>query len=190
MERYLGTISRGWHADPNGNRLPFQIVEFIAGPEAEVRSLATLGLSAGSLRVGDSNSHVCHEFVMLYRADEGPANLPAVLQQVAMECYTAGRTYLRGEVIGPRGTLVDGFNFNALYVAQPVYFPDGFAVYRPADVGDQQQRAPSVTFVWLFPVTARETEMIANFGWEFFERKLERLNPDLTSRTRETVQVD
>lgn len=172
LEAHLGAISGGWSQDSQGQKLPFQVVLFESGPIPGTRTLTTLGLSDARLSIGEAGKRVRQELVMLVRDDLGYRNLPFVLQQVALEALAKDRGYLRGEVIGPRGELIQGSALEALYVAVPVYFPDEFHVFRPA-VGEP------IVFAWLVPVTAQEAQFIRERGWAEFEDELEKQDPDL-----------
>jgi hypothetical protein len=181
LESYLGTIGRGWQLDSEGTHLPFQVAEFSGGQISGVESLATIGLSNVTLEVGQSGLVVCNEFLMMHRSHYKSGNLPTVLQEVSLECLASNRTFLRGDVIGPRGTLIDGYEFTALYVARPVYLPDGFAVYK----SDLQRE---ICFIWLVPIVEQEVKVITRRGWEYFERRLEAVDPDLTDLRRDIIR--
>jgi hypothetical protein len=179
LERHLGPIGFGWSKDADGRRLPFQIVEFEKGPITGTHVLATLGLSDRALQMDDGR-RVRQELVMILRQDVGPRNLPGVMQQVALEALERDRAYLRGEVLGPRGDLVEGTHLQALYVAVPVYFPDGFQVYLPGE-------GEPVMFAWLVPITAGEAAFVRIRGWNAFEDQLEQKDPDLLDFHRESI---
>jgi hypothetical protein len=148
LETHLGKISAGWSRDAEGLKRPVQVVLFERGPIPGTRTLATLGLSDVPLRIGDSGKRVRQVLVMLVREEFGYRNLPGVLHQVASEALAKDRGYLRGEVVSPRGPLVEGSAHEALYVAVPVYFPDEFHVFQPA-------AGEPIVFAWLVPHYAR-----------------------------------
>jgi hypothetical protein len=127
IEKFCGPIVKGWSCDADGNKMPFQVVQMQGGPIAGTATYATLGLGKIPLRARTSDRVIRHELVMLSRSDTVPENLPALLQEVAMEAVQRNYAYVRGEVIGPRGPLFPGSTVTALYVAIPVYFPQEFS---------------------------------------------------------------
>lgn len=181
LETHLGRIVGGWSQDAEGGKLPFQVVLFDKSPISGTKVLATLGLSAASLRLGDSGKKVRQELVMLFREAFGYRNLPGIMQQVGLTAIKKGKAYSAGEVIGPRGELVTGTQLEALYVAVPVYLPDDFHVYRPR-AGDP------IVFGWLVPITAKEASFVRDRGWAAFEEELERQNPDLLEFGRTSMK--
>jgi len=181
LEEVLGLIVGGWGSDPDGRKLPLQIAQFANGPVAGTGALATIGLSNHALAMGDGRS-VRQELVMVFRNEDGPRNLPAVMQHVAMSALDQHRAYLRGDIIGPRGPLFSGSRYEALYVAIPVYFPDSFRLFRP-DTGDP------IVMAWLVPITHGEAHLIQRRGWSFFEDQLEAQDPDLLASDRAGVDV-
>jgi hypothetical protein len=180
LEAHLGQISCGWSLDAEGRKLPFQVVLFEKGPIPGTRTLSTLGLSDARLRIGASGKRIRQEFVMLIRERFGCRNLPGILQQLALEALEQDRGYVRGDVIGPRGQLVEGSAHEALYVAVPVYFPDDFHVFRPP-------AGEPIVFAWLVPITAEEARFIRDRGWAEFEDELEKQDPDLLDFGRASV---
>jgi hypothetical protein len=167
LECHCGPIVEGWTSDADGNDAPFQIVKMRGGPIDGSIAFSTLGLSNIPLRspAPKSSKLIRHELVMLAR-HEVPANLPAVLQQVAAEAIGNGLAYLRGDVLGPRGLLFHGTTLEALYVSMPVYFGDAFASVRTEKLGE-------VIFAWLIPITRSEANYVVSNGWDRFEEKLE-----------------
>jgi hypothetical protein len=110
LETYLGEIETGWPDDADGNPQPFTIARFAHGGEPGTTSFATLGLARRPLPAGpDDDKAIFHELLMIVPDSlrEGP--LPGLLQQVGNEAIEARQAYLRGQVIGPRGTLADVF---------------------------------------------------------------------------------
>jgi hypothetical protein len=175
LEAVLGPIAGG--VKPGDAAPSVQIVFFERGPIEGARALATLGLSHHTLALGTAGRTVRQELVMLYREQDGPRTLPGVLHQVAMGALEQHRGFLRGEVIGPRGPLVEGATCEALYVAAPVYFPDELHVFQP-EVGDP------IVVAWLVPITCSEAHFITHHGWEAFEDRLEARDPDLLALDR------
>ena len=115
-------------------------------------------------------------------APESAPSSPVVsaIHQVAIGMLNARRAVLRGEVIGPAGPMAISPRFEALYVAAPVYFSDGFATAVNED-GD------AISIAWLVPITSREAQFVFDNGWDAFESLLVHQDPDLTSFTRPEV---
>jgi hypothetical protein len=179
LEQYLGDIVVGYGKDEDGKKLPFQIVRFENAPPNTV-TLVTLGFSAARLGIGAAGRRVRQEYLMTMNAGWDSRNIPAVIHQVAMEAYEKDTGYVRGQVIGPRGTLVSGTAIEALYVTLPVYFPDGFHVYQP-------EEGEPIVLAWLVPITAAEARYAGEKGWEAFEDLLAEVDPDLRDLGRVSI---
>jgi suppressor of fused protein SUFU len=180
LESFCGPIAEGWKKDPDGKEMPFQIVRLESGPIAGTVTFSTLGLSFHPLKSATSSKTIRHELVMLVRADDIPKNLGPILQEVAAESISRGYAYLRGEVIGPRGSLFLETELMALYVANPVYFPDDF-------FGATTDQLGRVVFACLIPITAHEANYVAANGWTKFEDMLLRADPDLLDLRRHSI---
>jgi hypothetical protein len=180
LEQYLGRILHGWSMDEDGQKLPFQVVQFERSPIQGAQVLATLGLSHVPLRVGNTQRRLRQELIMMFRESDGPRNLPGILQQIGLEALARDRAYAVGEVIGPRSELQTGSALEALYVTVPVYLPDSFQAFKP-EVGD------GVVFGWLVPISRSEAEFARTQGRMAFEKELERTDPDLLDFKRSAV---
>jgi hypothetical protein len=150
----------------------FQIVRLEAGPVSNSVTFSTLGLSNWPLKAPVSSKLIRHELVMLARNDSVPGNLPAILQQLAEEAIAQQAAYRRGDVVGPRGSLFDRSQLEAIYASNPVYFPSEFASVATETIGQ-------VIFAWLVPITSREAAYVAANGWSSFEDRLVEAQPDL-----------
>ncbi len=128
LELYLGEMECGWSRDADGQPMPFQVARFGDPPVPNTVAFSTLGLSRNALRSPVSDKSIHLELLMLVPVSLRDGPVPGVLQQVANELMETGYAVLRGDVIGPRGPLFAGSPVEALYAAQPVYFPDQFAV--------------------------------------------------------------
>jgi hypothetical protein len=179
LENFCGPIVHGWRGDPDGKKMPFQIVQMERGPISGTTTYSTLGLGKIPLPARNSDKIIRHERVMLSRSNAVPGNLPALLQQVAMEAVQRKFAYLRGEIIGPRGQLFNNSTVTALYVSIPVYFPEGFT-----GVDDDVGR---VIFAWLIPITDQEASLVNQVGWSEFETRLEAQDPDLLDFKRMSI---
>ena len=179
LESHLGLIEGGWK-DSDGTRWPFQVLRFTGGPIADTVTYSTLGLSETPLPSAVSCKQVRHELLFMARPAFCDRNIPAVLHQVGIEAIGRGAPYLRGELIGPRGVLIEGTEMTALYVSLPVYLPASFATYQSPD-------GVSSIFAWLVPITSREADFVIANGWERFEDRLIALNPDLLDLSRTSI---
>lgn len=172
FERYLGEIEIGWSKDADGFELPFQVVRFAPGALSGCVVFSTLGLSSTVLPSRRSGKPVRHEFMMIVpeRFREGP--VPGLLQQVGLDVLASGSALLRGDVLGPHGSLLAMSKMEALYAAIPVYLPDEFG------------QVDDVVIVWLVPVSRSEADFVAARGWPAFEERLIDVDPDLTDVDR------
>ncbi len=182
LEQYCGPIVEGWKTDPDGNPRPYQIVRLQNGPVQGTTTYSTLGLSEIPLRSQWTGDVVRLELLMVARKNAVPRNLPAVLQQVADEAVSRNSAYLRGEVIGPRGSLFDHSTMTALLVCNAAYFPEGFETCVVPHLG-------RVIMAWLVPITQDEAVYVTGQGWDKFEALLIRDNPDLLDFQRPSIVV-
>jgi hypothetical protein len=179
LEGHLGQIDGGWK-DSDGTHWPFHVVRFLGGPIANAVTYSTLGLSDTPLQSPVSAKQVRHELLFMARPAFCDRNIPAILHQVGTEAVSRSRPYLRGDVIGPRGTLIPGTGMEALYVSPPVYLPDAFASYKSPE-------GVSCVFAWLVPITSDEAGFVRTKGWEAFEDRLVSLDPDLLDLSRRSI---
>jgi suppressor of fused protein SUFU len=181
FERVLGPIHTGWSVDPDGAPMPFQIVRFTGGSDAESVGYATLGLSRYPLSSPTSGRAIRQELFMLASDSLSPDRVVSLLLQVGATALRARRDLLRGDVIGPAGALVPESNLTALYVTMPVYFPDEFATFA-GDDGD-------VVIAWLVPISTREADFVSRRGWDAFEDELVKQGPDLVDLARPGMRL-
>lgn len=179
LESHLGLIDAGWK-DSDGTSWGFQVLRFLSGPIANTVTYSTLGLSDTPLPSPVSAKQVRHELLLMARPEFCDRNIPAILHQVGTEAISRSRPYLRGDVLGPRGTLIPGTGMEALYVSPPAYLPDSFATYKSPE-------GMSCIFAWLVPITCQEAEFARTKGWEAFEDRLASVNPDLLDLGRRSI---
>lgn len=179
LESNLGQIDAGWK-DSDGSAWAFQVVRFLGGPIANTVTYSTLGLSDAPLPSPVSAKEVRHELLFMARPTFCDRNIPAILYQVGKDAISRSRPYLRGDVIGPRGTLISGTSMEALYVSLPAYLPDTFATYNSPE-------GVSCIFAWLVPITSQEAEFAKTRGWEAFEDRLASVDPDLLNLGRKSI---
>lgn len=166
MESFVGEIEAGWSRTPDGREAPFQVVRF-ASTTLDGTAFATLGLSRIPLKDPQRDRSYKLELVMLAPKDLQDGPVPALLQQIGLECVESGRALLRGDVIGPRGPLFRRSSLEALYATLPVFLPDEFAQFG------------GTAIVWLVPILPSEASYIRTHGWPSFEDILLARNPDL-----------
>lgn len=179
LESHLGPIDAGW-IDDASRRDGLQIVSFSGGPISGVTAFCTLGMSTGTLRYPPTGRPIRQELLLMCRTDQVDGRLPALLDQVATECLDSGRALSLGQLIGPRGPIVQGASVEAFYVATPVYLPDSFGIYERPEGG-------KVVFGWLVPVTRTEAELVRESGGGELERLLESHDPDLLDLRRPSM---
>jgi hypothetical protein len=177
VEASLGSMAGGWASDASGRPLPFQIGRFEGAPAAGLTTYSTLGLSRHAL--DQPNGSVRQELVMAIDDRYASDQLPALLATVGEMVLDGHRALLRGEVLPPRGPIVDGAALEALYVAAPVVFAEEFAQFDGTE--------PPTIFAWLVPIRASEAELIASHGWPWFEERLAAEQPDLFDLVRSAV---
>jgi hypothetical protein len=178
IEKYLGRIQEGWSVNFDGKDMPFQIVRLDGNDNKEEKYFSTLGLSNYPLQSSRTKKTIRCELVMCSRNSSG--TLPAILQDVGLELIQSGRALLRGDVIGPRNSLVRGSTMTALYASIPVQFPPNFGSCTIDKLG-------TVVFIWLIPIATDEVIFIEKNGWAAFEDLLEKENPDLNDICRASI---
>jgi hypothetical protein len=178
MEHYLGEITRGWSEDDRG-RMPFQLVEFAGAPGAGPCPVGTIGLSRHELHFSRTGKPVREELIMLLSSTDVTERALAILDDLASEALGTHHAYAPGQVIRPRGPVVEGSEMEALYVAAPSYLPDEFGSVDTPD--------GTVLFAWILPISRAEAEFVETNGRIQFERLLESLDPDLTDLARASV---
>lgn len=178
IEAYLGRIERGWKMDADLHGMPFQAVRLSGENLPKAKYFSTLGLSNFPLKSRTSDKTILCELVMATHDDGGMS--PSLLHQVGQEVVESGHAPLRGDVIGPRGSLIEGATTEALYASIPVYFPDEFASCMIKGTG-------TVIFIWLIPITDKEADFVNRSGWDAFEDLLEKEDPDLLDLFRSSI---
>jgi hypothetical protein len=161
--------------------MPFQVVRFAGGSDADSVGYATLGLSRYPLSSPTSGRAIQHELFMLAPESLSPDLVVSLLLQVGSAALRARRALLRGDVVGPAGPLVPGSALTALYVTMPVYFPDDFATFS-GDDGD-------VVVAWLVPISTQEADFVSRQGWDAFEDRLLEHDPDLVDFERSGLSL-
>jgi hypothetical protein len=178
LERHLGPIVRG----AEDARLPgVWVVVFSDRPAPGATTYATLGLSH-HLLTGVAGRQYRLELLGCSRAEFDALAPEGALLTVAEEMLARHAPLLRGQVVGPAGSIVPGSTLRAFYCTVPVYFPDALAQCPATE--------PPTVFAWLIPITADEAEFVAVHGWDAFEDLLEACEPDLLDLRRASVVQD
>jgi hypothetical protein len=180
LERHVGALEVGWTKDANGKTMPFQVGRFRVRGEPGV-TFSTIGLSRSGLRSRVSEKLIHQELVMRVPVQFIESGVTAILQQVGGEALSNGTAYLRGDVVGPRGPIVERSRLEALYVSIPVYFPESFG---QLDLEDR-----TIVFAWLVPISANEAAYVRSMGWDAFEKRLVELDPDLIDLERSPLPL-
>ncbi len=150
LEAHLGTIQGGWRTAPDGVPLGFQVVELHGGVPLTC-AYATLGLGV----------HTGQELVLLVPDDADLDGWPAaVLIQVAADVLDRHAPLPWRGLVSYEGALL-GSDKTTLYVAQPTFADDAFAVCK--------EPFGTVAIAWLVPVTAAEADHVRTHGAEAFE---------------------
>ncbi|SFT02306.1 suppressor of fused domain protein [Marininema halotolerans] len=179
LEKQLGEIECGWRVG-EGSNYPFNIVKYKRGPFPGTVTYSTLGISHHNLKYSDSQKEIRQELLIVADLNFGDQNIPGILEQVGMKALETHSPYLRGEVIGPRGPLFQDSSLEALYVSIPVYFPDSFHVFH-------KDKDVPIVQAWLIPITSAEAKFVHKNGWNKFEDKLEKVDPDLIDFNRTSI---
>lgn len=137
-------------------------------------TIATAGLS-------DLVAHRLHEELVIACWADGPVeDLALVLEFLVRQLADGREPLLYGDVVGPAGPIVAGTAMEAMYVCEPAYFPEGFALYVATDGCEIRTR-------WLLPIYADEALAVGEKGAGFFEDLLVERDPDLLSLRRPSV---
>lgn len=177
LERYLGTIARGWGAT-NENPGGVQVCLFEHQPAPEAVTYATLGLSHHVLAMANDRT-VRQELLLPVFRTSASDDLVKLLLHVADQVLERHEAPLRGEVFRLGHPLCAGASCQHLYATIPVIFPDGLATC--------EETSPPTVCIWLVGITDREARWIDAEGWEAFEDQLEHLDPPLLDPCRASV---
>ncbi|MCA0983385.1 suppressor of fused domain protein [Halobacillus yeomjeoni] len=181
LEEHLGNVLYGWSTGCTGKKIPFQIAKYSDGPFQGTSTYTTIGLSDHLLK-STNRKEIRQELVIVSYTNFGDENIPGILQQVGMFLLKDHQALLRGDVIGPYGSLFKDSKLEALYASIPVYFPESFEIYDGGDV--------PIVMIWLIPIMASEARFVRTDGWEAFENMLEEVDPDLVDYQRSSVLLE
>ncbi len=176
LERYLGPIARGWST--SGDMTGVQVCLFEERPAPGVVTYATLGLSRHLLDM-PRGRQVRHELLLSASVSFAHEDLAKLLLYLAEGLLREHKALLRGQVLPLGHPVAPASGCDSIYVARPVVFPEGLAT-----CVDTQ---PPTVFPWLVPVHAAEATLVSRLGWNEFEDRLERVDPDLFNLGRPPV---
>lgn len=131
-------------------------------------------MSHHELSVHDDQT-VRQELLIACREPVPKANVASVLLDLGEQAITEHSAYLRGDVIGPRGPMFPSGELCAVYIADPVSFPEAFA------------RFEGISLIWAVPITVAEAHFVGEQGWRAFEQLLVDGDPDLLDLERPSV---
>lgn len=169
VESHLGPIARGW-GGYGGEVATMQICLFEERPVPGTVTYSTLGLSRHILTM-PGGREVRQELLLSVALRFTSEERAKLLAHVAEGIVREHRALLRGQVVSLGHRIERGSGCDSLYVAPPVVFPEKLSVF------DDTQ--PPTVFAWLVPIHAEEAELVARIGWNEFEDRLERADPDL-----------
>jgi hypothetical protein len=180
LERFLGEMAIGWNQDPEGRRLPFQVVRFPDWHKPEVAILTTLGLSHHELSRTDGSTR--QELLLAVDSRFGNLRSVQLLVVVGEMLLKAHEALALGDVIRGAGDILDRGEKTALYAATPTFLPDDFAVFVASE--------PPTEFVWLVPITGGEADLVDSHGRDWFEGRLLQAQPNLFDLARSPIPHD
>jgi len=182
LEQHLGSIQYGWgersESQASVSRARIQVARFDGVLLDEAVTYATIGLS-DIVKLMDDGREVRQELLFAAHARYPGSQIASFLLSFAEWVGKHEGALLRGQVIGPSTSLIPDVTANALYVSNPVIFPDGISSYTDTN--------PPTVIAWLIPLVAGEAERVRNEGWRKFEDTLETVGVDLLDLNRKSI---
>ena len=151
------------------------MVLFVNRPFEDALTFATHGLSDHKMTMPDGRD-VRLELLFACWRDQDRGAVASFLGSFADSIVGRHKPPLRGEVVGPGETILEGTSMNSVYVCLPAVFEKTLAVY--------PETTPSTVVVWIIPIYRQEAEYVKTHGWKAFEDLLEKTDPDLLDVTR------
>jgi hypothetical protein len=176
LEDHLGPISSGFKVE--GERV--QLSRFENQPVHGATTLTTLGLSNHELHLADGGS-LREELIVAARKESEIDYLGRALHGIAKDILERHHALLRGDVLGPRGPVVPDSTLEAFFCIHPAYWPESFDLFEGPEF--------EVGFLWLVPITKKESDYIANEGWKPMLDKIEAQDPDLLDLKRPSLKL-
>lgn len=184
IEQTLGPISAlAGGQDDEGNPFPFRIAIVPECPVDGATTLVTVGLSETPLKQEDGTD-IRHELVICaYQrfGEEVFENLIKVMGFMAQSLLAQEEAIAAGDIVDLGESLVSGSPMTALYLVDPLYFPEEFR--------SMETVKPPVAFAWAVPLMAVEADFVQQEGFKAFETLLEQQDPDLIDLMRDPVQL-
>lgn len=165
IEDYLGTISYGFGRTLNQPLTELYVAAVLG--KYDFNTYVTLGLSECDL-----NYKSLFELVFVCRKESGEAEqeIADFLFWFAAMLILQKKALKRGEAICLNRQICSFSQINAVYIAAPFYFDDGFQVLT--------HQPKSVVFPLLVPLYHQEAVRIRETGWQRFEDYLLENNVD------------
>ena len=181
VEKYLGEMSEDYRIASQASGISLQVAKFPDQPIRNATTFVTLGVSTIPLQQLEG-SLLRQEFLFAAKNCNALSNdIAGLLGTIANDVLTNQKVLLHGQVLGPAGPLLDGFDKTALYLTHPAYFPEGLHFFRDS--------SPETVFAWLVPITTDEATFVREVGWEHFEDHLTNENPDLLDLGRRSLDL-
>lgn len=143
--------------DEKNRSLPFHIGTIPNCPSEGATTLVTVGLSEKILKQEDGTG-MRHELLLCTYDDFGKdvfSELMKVLGFIANGILESGEAIGDGDLIDLGAPILPDSRLSAIYLCDPIYFPEEFCSIENID--------PPVTFAWAVPVT-REEMLFAEEG--------------------------
>ena len=167
MEHYLGPVVDGWKTTGDGEVLAFPLARFSPTPQPGWSVMATLGLSALSLKQ-PSGRGVRQELLICWPDEAMDDSVPSHLYAVGKTIMATGEAIGLGSVLPlpgnptlPSGSAKPWFGW---YLTLPFFLPESGAICPGTD--------PATVLSWLVPIYEEEARFIDEQGGEAFEQML------------------
>jgi hypothetical protein len=180
FEAHLGPLQTRFTLPSEPSLMPCQYLRFDDTPLAGASTILTLGLSRHTL-LQPSGRPVRQELLMSAYSQTVTPPLVGAMDVIARELDERHRPLLRGQLIGPRGSVLPETCIEAFIAMNPWYWDDEFSYFDGVD--------PPVYVVWLIPITRSEAEYVRRQGIGAFESLIEEQDPDLLDLYRNSMSL-
>lgn len=177
LECHLGEMAGGLIVDSPRHQ-GVQVPRFESQPVQGAVSYVTTGLCKHVLRRSDGDLVRLELLGCVWDRFRG-AGFDSVLALIARDILEHHHAPRRGDVVRPRGPVVEGSCLEGVFWSDPGYHPEALEVLR-FDGGE-------VRLLWAIPVSVSEVEFIEANGWRTFDELLRSRNPDLMDLHRDPV---
>lgn len=175
LERFLGPIEYAW-TDPI-KITDIKALRFRPSSIPGTIVQSTLGLSSQPLPMHKGRA-VRQELLVCSSHEAESEHLASFLITFADYVKTHGCALLAGQVVGPADPIIPGCKMNSVYIAVPGIFPETFRTFTGSE--------PPTIFAWVIPIYESEASFVTKFGWNEFETRMEKLDPDLLDLHRKS----